>query len=108
NAHNNLGIVQMAMGRSAEAIASYRRALAIDPKFHECWTNLGLAQSALGNPEAATESFRAALRLQPDHAEALVQFIYHALQICDWRGLDPAIARLARIIRKDAGEINPF
>ena len=108
NAHNNLGIVQMAMGRLVEATQSYRRALAIDPKFHECWTNLGLAQSALGNPEAAADSFRAVLRLQPDYTEALVQLIYHALQICDWRGLDSAIARLARVIRKDSGEINPF
>jgi predicted O-linked N-acetylglucosamine transferase (SPINDLY family) len=108
NAHNNLGIVQMAMGRPIEATQSYRRALAIDSKFHECWTNVGLAQSALGDPEAATGSFRAALRLKPDHTEALVQFIYHALQICDWRGLDPAIARLARVIRKDSGEVNPF
>jgi protein O-GlcNAc transferase len=108
NAHNNLGIVQMAMGLPVEATQAYRRALAIDPKFHECWTNVGLAQSALGDPEAAAESFRAALRLKPDHTEALVQFVYHSLQISDWRELDWAIARLARVIRKDSGEINPF
>ncbi len=108
NAHNNLGIALAALGRHAEAAASHRQALAIDPRFHECWSNLGLALSAMGDPGRAVDAFRRALAIKPDHTEALVQFIYHALQICDWRHLDGAIARMAETIAKDKGEVNPF
>jgi predicted O-linked N-acetylglucosamine transferase (SPINDLY family) len=108
NAHNNLGIVLAAMGRHERAVASHQQAIAIDPKFYECWTNMGLSLSTLGDPGQAVEAFRRALSIKPDHTEALVQFIYHALQICDWRRLDAAIARMARVIAADKGEVNPF
>jgi predicted O-linked N-acetylglucosamine transferase (SPINDLY family) len=108
NAHNNMGIVLSALGRHEQAVAAHRRALAIEPAFHECWTNLGLSLSATGNPGPAVEAFRRALAIKPDHTEALVQFIYHSLQICDWRQLDAAIARMAETIAGDKGEVNPF
>ena len=108
NAHNNMGIVLAAMGRHEQAVTAHRRALSIEPGFHECWCNLGLALSAMSNPGQAVEAFRRSLAIKPDHTEALVQFIYHALQICDWRQLDAAIKRMAGTIAGDKGEVNPF
>jgi protein O-GlcNAc transferase len=108
DAWNNLGICLMALGRPEEAARSYRRALAIEPRFGECLSNLGLALASEGDEAAAVEAFRSALDAKPNHTEALVQVIYHSLQICAWSRLDGYIARLREVIRRDAGEVNPF
>jgi predicted O-linked N-acetylglucosamine transferase (SPINDLY family) len=108
NAFNHLGICLMAKQDAPGAIREYHRALAIDADFHECWCNLGLALAAMNDPEAAVGAFKQSMELDATYTEALVQFIHHSLQICAWAGLDAAVGRLSEVIRKDAGEVNPF
>jgi len=58
------GSEYLLMRRPAEAIESYRRALAIEPR-PEIYLNLGRAYALDGRLMEAQESFRTALRLDP-------------------------------------------
>jgi tetratricopeptide (TPR) repeat protein len=68
--HNNLGNALGRQGRLDDAIASYRRALLLNPKFAEAHNNLGHALLDLRKPEAAELSFRRAIELRSTYAEA--------------------------------------
>ena len=57
-AHYNLGVDHFYDGRMADAIASWRSALAVSPGFIGAWYNIGTAQLTNGQPEAALESMR--------------------------------------------------
>ena len=54
-----------------EAVASYRRALALKPDYAEALNNLGAALYGLGKLEDAEAAARRALALAPDFAQAL-------------------------------------
>jgi tetratricopeptide (TPR) repeat protein len=69
--HNNLGLSLYAAGRLAEAEASFRRALALDPDDAEVLNNLGNLELARGERAAAQAHFRAALAAAPAHHRAL-------------------------------------
>lgn len=62
-AHNNLGVVLAAAGRTDEAIAQYRAALAINPEDAKARNNLGLALAARGRTDEAVAQYRMALNL---------------------------------------------
>ena len=68
-------------GRFADAVESYRRALAIDGSNPDLWTDQGACFHALGLHDSAIVKFNKALDLAPDHA--IVHFnmgvVYHAL-----------------------------
>jgi FkbM family methyltransferase len=70
DAHNNLGAVLYALGRPADAEASWREALRLRPDCPEAHNNLGGALQALGRPTEAEASYREALRFRPDYPEA--------------------------------------
>ncbi len=56
--------------RYEEAIASYDRALAIKPDYHDAWYNRGFALGNLGQFEEALASYDRALAINPDFHEA--------------------------------------
>lgn len=60
----NLAYVQAEAGRSREAIESFRRALALNPKLDRAWYGLGYAQAALGEHAEAAKAFEEAAVLQ--------------------------------------------
>jgi tetratricopeptide (TPR) repeat protein len=72
--HNNLGNALRSLERLDEAVASYRRALEINPSYYaehpEVLNNLGSMQLELGQLEEGVASYRAALAIRPDYAEA--------------------------------------
>jgi tetratricopeptide (TPR) repeat protein len=57
--------------RYKEAIASYEKALAFKPDYHEALYNRGVALGKLGRFEAAIASYEKALAFKPDYHEAL-------------------------------------
>ena len=59
-----------ALARHEEALASYDRALAIQPTYVDAWANKGMSLMALDRRADAIASFRRALALQPGHALA--------------------------------------
>ncbi|MEM7591363.1 MAG: tetratricopeptide repeat protein [Cyanobacteria bacterium P01_A01_bin.83] len=76
----NLGLKHASAGEFDKAIASWEKALKINPNLAEAWHNRGSALGRLGSYEAAVESFKSALEIDPqnhqawnDHAHALYQ-----------------------------------
>jgi len=68
--HCSLGIAQQAQGLIQDAVASYRRALALNPDYAEAHNNLGVALQALGRIPDAISHYEQAVALKPDHAAA--------------------------------------
>jgi tetratricopeptide (TPR) repeat protein len=68
--HLNLGTALQSAGRLDQAIASYRRALELDPACASAYSNLGNVLQAQGDQAGAVASYQAALRLQPAFPEA--------------------------------------
>jgi tetratricopeptide (TPR) repeat protein len=66
----NLGKLQYAGQDYKQAIASYDKALAIKPDYHEAWNNRGNALENLGRYEEAIASYDKALVIKPDYHEA--------------------------------------
>ncbi|MBU6402043.1 MAG: hypothetical protein KGS61_17130, partial [Verrucomicrobia bacterium] len=57
-------------GQLDSAVAEYRKALAVDCRFHPAWYSQGCAFEAKGNAVAAMACFRQAVALAPDHRES--------------------------------------
>ena len=63
-----IGSVNVHLGRLEKAVASYTKALQINPDFAEAHNNLGNALNILGRSEEAISSFTKALQIKPDYA----------------------------------------
>jgi tetratricopeptide (TPR) repeat protein len=59
---NERGVVLHQAGRPDEALASYQKAVDIDPKYALAWNNRGVLQAHRADTEGAIESFRTALQ----------------------------------------------
>ena len=68
-AHNDLGYVLAAQGRTAEAIEHYQKALEIFPDCAEADNNLGTIFLNQGRLDEAAECYRRALEIYPGFAE---------------------------------------
>lgn len=66
-----LAVVQATLGKSADALANYDRALALQPRHAEALSNRGNTLKALKRFDEALDSFDRALAVQPDYAAAL-------------------------------------
>jgi protein O-GlcNAc transferase len=66
----NLGTVLANGRRMNEAIASYERALALNPSYADAYYNLGNALAMTGRFEPAAACYRRVLELRPDHGKA--------------------------------------
>jgi tetratricopeptide (TPR) repeat protein len=69
-AHAKLGIVRDEQGRTEEAIAHYRAALALHPDMPDAYNDWGIALARQGRWDDAVEQYRKALVLQPGSVEA--------------------------------------
>jgi tetratricopeptide (TPR) repeat protein len=68
DAHNDLGIVLMQMGKLAEAIQQFHEALRLSPEYMWAHFNLGRALVQEGDVKEAVAHFRAAVQIEPDFA----------------------------------------
>jgi len=66
-----LAVVQAGLGKNVEALASYDRALALQPRHAEALSNRGNTLKALRRFDEALDSFDRALAVQPGYAAAL-------------------------------------
>jgi tetratricopeptide (TPR) repeat protein len=94
-AHNNLGTAWRRIGRLDDAVASYRRALAIKSDVAEVHNNLGNTLKDLGRFGEAVSAFRRALDLKPDFAKPYNN-LGNALQ--DLGQLEDAVASYRRAL----------
>jgi protein O-GlcNAc transferase len=96
---NNLGNMLRESGRLDDAIARYRRAVALRPDYPEAHNNLGNALRDAREPTAAMESCARAIELRPGYAQAYNN-LGNALQ--DLGDLDGAATHYVRAIELDA------
>lgn len=64
-AHNELGNALQGLNRREEAVASYRRALDLNPRLAAAHSNMGAALHSLGRVDQAVTSYRRALEIMP-------------------------------------------
>jgi tetratricopeptide (TPR) repeat protein len=69
--YNNFGLALQRQGRLEEAVANFRKAVALRPAYVLGLTNLGAALAALGHHQEAVDACDAALATDPSHAAAL-------------------------------------
>jgi tetratricopeptide (TPR) repeat protein len=69
-AHGNLGIALLEVGRIDEAMARFRRALQIKPDYAEAHNVVGNVLLDRGRPEEAAASYRSAIAAKPGYADA--------------------------------------
>ena len=70
NEHARLGEQYYDLGRYKEAIAEYKKALKLRPKFADIITRLGVAYRDSGELETAIDAFAKALTINPKHLPA--------------------------------------
>lgn len=80
----HLGLKQASAGAFEQAIASWEKALSIDPNLSEAWHNRGSALGRLGNYEAAIESFENALAIDPHNYQAWNDRAHALYQLENW------------------------
>ena len=68
--HDICGASNSGLRRFDAAIASYKKALKINPYYADAYLNIGAAQKEKGYLEDAIESYNQALKIKPDYAEA--------------------------------------
>lgn len=67
---NDLGLIYLRQGRSAEAASSFRTAVEVDPDHADAYNNLGGALSQTGDRAGSEGAYRNAIRIRPDFAGA--------------------------------------
>ena len=67
----NLGNALRGLGRPADALAQYRRAVELRPGYAEALNNLGNVQKELGDFAAAMAAYEAALLARPEYVVAI-------------------------------------
>ncbi len=65
-AHDNVGLIFLDKGQSAEAIAHFRQALQVDPKNLAALNNLGVTYEKMGKPDEAKKYYEQALQIDPN------------------------------------------
>jgi Flp pilus assembly protein TadD len=94
-AHGNLGIVYAEKGRLDDAIAEYKKAISIEPRYAEGYNYLGTAYAEKGRLDDAIAEYKRAITIKPRYAE-----VYNNLAIvyANKGRLDNAIAEYKRAI----------
>ncbi len=95
----NLGAVEQQAGLVREAIASFEKSVALNPRLAQSWSALGLLYAAEGDAYRAVSSFTRAIHEEPGDARA---HNYLAIAAKNMGWIDAAQAELLRAI-----ELNP-
>ena len=80
----NLGLKQVTAGEYASAVASWEKALKLDPNLSEAWHNRGSALGRLGRYEEAIESFDRALEIAVNNYQAWNDRAHALYQLQKW------------------------
>jgi tetratricopeptide (TPR) repeat protein len=66
----NLAVELQGEGRSADAVAHYQRAIAIQPDYAPAYNNLGVAERASGDVDSAIVAYQRAVAMNPEYPDA--------------------------------------
>jgi predicted O-linked N-acetylglucosamine transferase (SPINDLY family) len=109
--HLNLGNALRGVGRLAEAVDCYRRAIALDPGYGMAHSNLAHALNEQGLFEAGLESSRRAIELIPDFLGAQVSCIAALLGLERFADAEAPLRRAVDLVpdrpeaHRDLGEV---
>lgn len=95
-AHCNRGLALSALGRYADALASYDTAITLAPDFADAHYNRGVLLKDLSRPAEAVGSFETSLSLRPNDPEALNNL---GCALKDLRCYEEALACFDKAIR---------
>ena len=70
NAHNNLGIILLQLGKLQEAKSFFQKAIQINPNYASAHNNLGAVFKQLGELQKAASSCRKAIQINPNYISA--------------------------------------
>ena len=70
--HNNIGLINIELGRFDDAVRECQRAIGIDPKYVKAHNNLGVAFMRLNRVADAGAEFRVALTIDERNVESIV------------------------------------
>ncbi|MEP5568386.1 MAG: sulfotransferase [Halioglobus sp.] len=65
---NSMGVLHVKMRTPASALASFKKAVSLNPEHAEALTNLGITAEQLGDFDLAEKSLQHSLRVRPGHA----------------------------------------
>ena len=102
-AHDNRGLFLFKAGKVVEAMADYRRALAINPAYLNANNNLGYSLAQLGRPAEAVPAYRAALAANPGHIEVRNNL---ANALSDLGQLAEAMEHYDFVLQRQPGHVN--
>lgn len=95
------GLTEEALGKKAEALSSYQRAVNLDGQNFQALTTRAQLRASMGDLEGALTDMQAARQLAPTDAHVKLQSISIYLQAGrktearrDWEALDPAIRQM--------------
>jgi putative PEP-CTERM system TPR-repeat lipoprotein len=95
-----LGTMQFNAGAKEQALATYNKLAALQPKSPTAFFSLAMAQAANANYEAAAVTLRKALALKPDFIDAQKQLVGLELRT----GRYPEATKIARQMQKQAAK----
>jgi predicted O-linked N-acetylglucosamine transferase (SPINDLY family) len=102
------GDASYSLGRFEAALDSYDRAVALEPQNARAWHNRGNALIMLERAEDAIASYDRAIALDPNMRSSHGARLHARMQIADWRGFAPEVARLTERIERGEAASNPF
>ena len=106
-AHFNRGNALSYLKRFDEAVASYDKAIALQPDLADAYSNRGVALKDLKRFDEAVASYDRAIALKPDNGLAYAERMYSKIMTCDWRNYAAEGSRLRGMV--DGGtEVLPF
>lgn len=93
-----LGNAYQNLDRADEAVAAHRKAVQINPRYHQAWANMGIAYRMKGDTVEAERCYLKAIELKPDYAE-----VHSSLGVLQILKGEPsqAIASLEKAIQLD-------
>ena len=100
--HFELGLIYFSERRDKEASYHFKKALSLNSQLAEAHCNLGSILSRAGEVERASSAFEKALEIEPSYAGAITRLIYLKKRVCDWRGIEPYVSKIA-----DLGIVGP-
>ena len=95
----NSGALLRSMFRHKEALERFNRILSIDPDHTGALGNCGILLTEFKQNEQAIAMFERLITLNPDYDYGLGLLFYERMHICDWKGFEPACARIAEAVR---------
>lgn len=107
-AWNNRGLTLLDLGRADAALGSFDEAIRLRADYANAHSNRGLTLEQLQRPVDAVESYGRAVALRPDDGFLYGTWLHARMRLCDWDGIDTAVAGLLARIEQGLPATPPF